>query len=199
MTLPVVGDALPQRGNGLTKLLARAALRTSGWRIEGTLPDLPQFVAVAAPHQSSWDFFLGMLIIFSLGIRANWLAKHTLFRWPIGGIMRWLGGIAVNRTGRHNVVEQAVQAFNRRDQLIVGVAPEGTRRQAGCPVVEWKSGFYYIALGANVPILLLYIDNANRCFHFGPLIETTGDKEADLAKIQHWYSSLRSDDGVALA
>jgi 1-acyl-sn-glycerol-3-phosphate acyltransferase len=187
MSLPTVGDAVPKRKLPLFQDLARFALARFGWRTEGEIPNLAQFVAVGAPHASSWDFYLGMMLIIGLGVRVSWMGKDSLFRWPLGGIMRWLGGIAIDRTSRHNVVEQTVQHFATHPQLIVGLMPEGTRKRAGIPVKEWKTGFYYIAKGANVPILPIYIDNPGKRVSFGPVLTPTGDLDADLATLQQFY------------
>ncbi|MCE7985792.1 MAG: acyltransferase [Caldilinea sp. CFX5] len=187
MSLPVVGEALPKRNLPILQALARFALARFGWRVEGTLPNLAQFVAVGAPHASSWDFYLGMMLIIGLGVRVSWMGKAALFRWPLGGIMRWLGGIAIDRKSRHNVVEQTVQHFATHPQLIVGLMPEGTRKRAGVPVKEWKTGFYYIATGAHVPILPIYIDNPGKRVIFGRLLMPTGDLAADLATLQQFY------------
>lgn len=187
MSLPTVGDAVPKRKLPLFQALACFALARFGWRTEGEIPNLAQFVAVGAPHASSWDFFLGMMLIIGLGVRVSWMGKASLFRWPLGGIMRWLGGIAIDRTSRHNVVEQIVQHFATHPQLIVGLMPEGTRKRAGVPVKEWKTGFYYIAKGAHVPILPIYIDNPGKRVIFGSVLMPTGDLEADLATLQQFY------------
>jgi len=187
MSFPKVGTALPHRHTPRLAALARFAFARSGWRIEGEIPNLPQFVVVGAPHTSSWDFFLAMMLIFGLDLHVSWMAKHSLFRWPIGGIMRWLGGLAIDRTGRHKVVDQIIAIFAAQPKLIVGLMPEGSRKRAGIPVKEWKTGFYYIALGANVPILPLRIDNAGKQVIFGPLLTPSGDLEADLAKLQAFY------------
>jgi 1-acyl-sn-glycerol-3-phosphate acyltransferase len=191
MSLPVVGEALPKRNLPLFQPLARFALARFGWRTEGELPNLAQFVAVGAPHTSSWDFFLAMMLIIGLGVRVSWMGKASLFRWPLGGIMRWLGGIAINRTSRHNVVEQTIQHFATHPQLIVGLMPEGTRKRAGIPVKEWKTGFYYIAQGVQVPILPIYIDNPGKRVIFGPSLMPTGDLAADLATLQQFYRTDR--------
>lgn len=187
MNLPIVGDALPKRNLPLFQALARFALARTGWRVEGELPNRAQFVAIAAPHTSSWDFYLGMMVILGLGVRVSWMGKASLFRWPLGGIMRWLGGIAIDRTSRHNVVEQTVQHFATHPRLIVGLMPEGSRKRAGVPVTAWKTGFYHIAQGAGVPILPLYIDNAGKRVIFGPLFTPTGDLATDLATLQRFY------------
>lgn len=192
MELPVVGEALPRRGNEFTRRLARGALRLSGWWIEGELPNTPQFVAVGAPHRSAWEFWLAMLCIYGLGLRLNWMAKDSLFVWPIAGILRWLGGIAIDRRVRHGMVTQSVAEFARRPQLILALAPEGTRAKAGCPVAEWKSGYYHIAYGAGVPIVPAYVDYAGKRLILGPSFEPSGDIDADVQKLQAFYDQPRS-------
>lgn len=192
MTYPKVGDALPKRTVFWLEAIGRVTLTRLGWQAVGEIPNIPQLVAVAAPHTSSRDFFVGMLLIFSLGLRVSWMGKHTLFRWPIGGIMRWLGGLAIDRSGRHKVVDQVVQVFVTEPRLIVALMPEGSRKRAGIPVKEWKTGFYYIALGAQVPILPLCLDNAAKQVIFGPLLRPTGDIDADLARLQEFYTKPRS-------
>lgn len=187
MSFPKPGAALPKRNLPRIAALARFAFTQTGWRIEGEIPNLPQFVAVGAPHTSSSDFFVGMLLILGLDLRVSWMGKHTLFTPPLGGIMRWLGGLAIDRSGRHQVVDQVVAAFAAQPKLIVGLMPEGTRKRAGIPVKEWKTGFYYIAQGAQVPILPLRIDNAGKRIVFGPLLIPTGAIDADLAKLQQFY------------
>ena len=191
MTMPRVGDALPKRHTPLLQAVARFTLARFGWQVEGEVPNLPQFVGVGAPHTSSWDFFLGMMLIFGLGLRVSWMAKHTLFRWPIGGIMRWLGGMAIDRTGRHKVVDQVIAAFATHPKLIVGLMPEGSRKRAGIPIKEWKSGFYHIAVGAKVPILPLYLDNQRKRLRFGPPLTPTGDMETDLDQLQQFYTEAK--------
>ncbi|MEZ4661589.1 MAG: lysophospholipid acyltransferase family protein [Caldilineaceae bacterium] len=183
---------MPRRGNGVTRRLALWTFRLSGWWIEGELPNLPQFVIVGAPHRSAWEFWLAMMSIYGLGLRVNWMAKDSLFFWPIGGIMRWLGGIAIDRRAHHGVVPQSVEAFRQRPQMILALAPEGTRAKAGCPVAEWKSGYYHIAYGAGVPIVPAYVDYAGKRLILGPSFEPSGDIDADVQKLQAFYDQPRA-------
>jgi 1-acyl-sn-glycerol-3-phosphate acyltransferase len=159
-----------------------------GWRIAADLPNLPKFVLVGAPHTSNWDFLLTMATQFALGVRISWLAKRSLFRWPFGGVMSWLGGVAVNRSSRSSgIVEQTVEAFNSRDKFIIAVMPEGTRSR----VSRWKTGFYRIAEGANVPVVLVRFDYGRKVMGIGPTIEPTGDVEADMMLIQSYYQDVK--------
>lgn len=180
-------STLPRRGNRLTRRLGAAVLRLLGWRIEGRLPDLPRFVAVGAPHTSNWDFVVVMASIFALGIDARWLAKHTLFRPPFGGLLRWLGGIPVDRGVSSGVVAQSVAAFRSQPRLILCVAPEGTRSGGR----EWKTGFYHIALGAGVPLVPCSLDFGRRVVGLGPPLTPTGDQDADVAALRAFYQGVR--------
>ncbi len=184
-TLPL-GDAIPTRGNGLSRAFGRLLFRVSGWGLEGHVPNLPKLVIVVAPHTSNWDFFLGVATLFSVGFKVSWLGKHSIFRWPVRGILRWLGGIPVDRRKSAGLVEQAVGAFNQHEQFLLAVAPEGTRRK----VDTWRTGFYRIAEGASVPITLAYFDYGRKRVGFGPTMQPCGDLEADLETMQAFYRTI---------
>lgn len=160
-----------------------ALYRLRGWRIEGQLPPVKKFVLVGAPHTSNWDFSLFLGATDALGIRPSYLGKHSLFRWPMDRFMRDMGGIPVDRATRAHYVEQAVAAFANRDELALVIAPEGTRHSDG----RWKSGFYHIATGAGVPVVLARIDRRRRVIEIGPVIRPTGDYRGDLRRIGHFY------------
>lgn len=153
------------------------------WRMEGELPG-PKCVVIGAPHTSTWDFPIVMLLFWSLSIDARWVAKHTIFRWPIGWLMRALGGIPVDRTSTENFVSQAVERFAVSDRLVLAIAPEGTRKRTD----YWRSGFYWIAHGAGVPIALLYADYERRVGGIGPSLTPSGDIESDMEKIRAFYA-----------
>ena len=113
----------------------------------------------------------------------HWLAKHTLFRPPLGGLLRTLGGLPVDRRSPGGVVRQVTTMLAEREQLIIGITPEGTRSR----VERWKTGFYRIALSADVPIVPAYFDYARRVIGFGPPFHPTGNLESDLARLQRFY------------
>lgn len=167
--------------------LARLIVRVAGWRMEGTLPDLDQFVVIGAPHTSNWDGVLMMLLSISFNVRMIFLGKHTLFKPPFGWFMRMLGGIPINRASSVHAVDQVVAVFRQRPRMVLVLAPEGTRRK----VTAWKSGFYYIALGAGVPIVLGYVDYPSKRVGLGPVFTPTGDYEADLRSILAFYADKR--------
>jgi len=184
---PELPPCLPRRGNVLSKALARGLLALLGWGVDGEFPDLPKLVAIVAPHTSNWDFIIGILVVFALGLRVRFLGKHTLFNPWLGWLMRWFGGIPVIRDTPQGAVTDAVEMFAREEQVILGIAPEGTRRR-GTP---WRSGFYNIALAAEVPILPAAFDFGRRSLRLFPVFKPTGNYEADLAKLQTLYEGVR--------
>lgn len=185
--IPPLGDALPQRGNRAARGLGRAALSLLGWGIEGEIPNLPKLVIAVAPHTSNWDFVVGIAAMFALDLRLTFLGKHTLFRGPFDAILRWMGGIPVDRSSAHGVVGESVRAFREADRLVLALAPEGTRKGAA----RFHSGFLHIARGAGVPVLLASLDYAVRRVRLGPLLEPTADVEADRRRIEAHFAPVR--------
>ncbi len=165
--------------------LAKRILWLLGWHLDGDIPPIKKAIIVGAYHTSNWD---GVLLIIA-GIahrrRIRWIGKHTLFQGLAGPFVRLVGGIAINRTVSSGVVEEAVKTFNQSDELLLTVAPEGTRRR----VSRWKRGFYYIAVGAGVPLILAAPDYPTRRIIIGPVIYPTGDIEADVEKIRSFYET----------
>ncbi len=189
MNIPPAGEQLPQLGNRLSRTMGRWLYGVLGWRVNGELPNVPKMVAIGAPHATNFDVVVGLTLVVGLGVRISWMAKHTVFKRPFATIMQRLGGLPINRTARFNVVEQMVQKLQAADKLVLVVMPEGSRSRAGVPVNEWKTGFYYIALGADVPIAPVYVDYPNKQIIFGPQFKPTGDKAADLARLQTFYTT----------
>jgi len=169
------------------RALARWTLRLWRWRSDGSLPDVGRAVLIIAPHTSNWDFVVGALAMLALGVRVTFLGKHTVFRWPLKSLMRWLGGIPVDRRVPRGVVGQVVERFRAADSLLLALAPEGTRGR----VQRWRSGFWHIARGAGVPIAPVALDWGTRTLRFFPLFETTGDLAQDLAALQHQFAGIR--------
>ena len=178
--------APPPPPRDLAERLGHVALRLSGWRVVGARPTAPRFVMIVAPHTSNWDGVILILTALALRVRLYWLGKHTLFEPPFGSFVRWLGGIPIDRTSSHNAVEQAVQWFNRQRQAVLVIAPEGTRHKT----TRWKTGFYHIAQGANVPLVLGFMDYRRKAAGIGPVIEPSGDIEADMQVMQAFYRGI---------
>jgi 1-acyl-sn-glycerol-3-phosphate acyltransferase len=166
-------------------------LRLMGWSIEGNLPNRAKLVIIAAPHSSNWDFVLGIALVFAMRLDVRFIGKTELFHGPLGALMRWLGGIPVDRSRPEGVVDDAVAGFAARTGMLLALAPEGTRR----PVDKWKSGFYRIALKAGVPIVPGYFDNAKRRLGFGAPFLPTGDAERDLATLRAFYAPIARRGG----
>lgn len=163
--------------------ISLAYLKAFGWRYEGRMPDAPKCVMIAAPHTSNWDFPITMFLAFALNLKVYWMGKDKLFKWPFGSIMRWLGGIAIDRSKSNNVVSQTIEVFRNSENLVIIIPPEGTRGK----VAYWKTGFYRIAHGAGVPIALGFVDYGRKVGGIGPTIMPTGDIEADMDIIRAYY------------
>jgi 1-acyl-sn-glycerol-3-phosphate acyltransferase len=166
-----------------------AVVRWRGWTLVGEMPDLKKCVIIGAPHTSNWDFPAALGLAFCFRVKIYWMGKHTLFRWPFGGLMRWLGGIPVNRAASQNLVGQAVAAMRERDELVLAIPPEGTRQQ----VRQWKTGFYFIAHESGVPIVLAFLDLKNKVLGFGPVLQPSGNLEQDLQTIKAFYAPIERE------
>jgi 1-acyl-sn-glycerol-3-phosphate acyltransferase len=180
--------------NILLRWLALLLLKVTGWRKAGVLPAEPKYVMIAAPHTSNWDLPVMLMLAFVLGARVFWMGKDALFRRPFGTLFRWLGGIPVDRSKSNNAVEQAIQNFRDRESFVLLVAPEGTRKR----VTHWKTGFYHIARGAGVPIVLGFLDYRRKVGGIGPVITPSGGIEADMDTIRQFYADItgKREDGI---
>ncbi|MFH0865923.1 MAG: lysophospholipid acyltransferase family protein [Bacteroidota bacterium] len=167
------------------KTFSKIILWIFGWKIKGTLPpDLKKCVIIAAPHTSMWDFFYGRLGCYSKGIcKINFMIKKEMFRFPLGGLLKWLGAIPVDRSKNSNTVIWISKMFYERESFMLLVTPEGTRKY----VENWKRGFYHIAQNAKVPIVLGYVNYKKKEGGFGPVFYPTGNYAEDLKKIQEFY------------
>ena len=186
-SLPRLGAAIPRRGSRAMAALGRALLRLLRWRIEGEVPDLPKFVIAVAPHTSNWDFVVGVAAMFALDLRLAFIGKHTLFRGPFGAVLRWMGGIPVDRSSPHGVVAESVEAFVKMDRRILAIAPQGTRK----PVERFKPGFLHIARGARVPVVLAALDYQARCVRLGPSFEVGEDIEEERRRTEEFFRPIR--------
>ena len=172
--------------NTLLRIAARFYLKVAGWEIVMVEPVARRSIVIAAPHTSNWDLPMSLALVFACRLKVYFLVKHTLFNPPFGIFLRWLGGIPVDRSKAHNLVEQAIELFSVHEDLVLAVPPEGTRKQVRC----WKSGFYHIAYGAQVPISLGFIDFKRKVAGFGGTFIPTGNYDADLVEIQAFYAGI---------
>ena len=166
--------------------LSLILLKIFGWRMDGELPKTPKYVMIAAPHTSNWDLVFMLTLAFSYKTKICWMGKDALFQRPFGTLFKWLGGLPIDRARSHNVVEQSIELFQKNEKLVMAVPPEGTRKK----VRYWKTGFYYIAKGAGVPIALGFIDYRRKTGGFGSVVTPTGDIEADMEAIQAFYADI---------
>lgn len=171
------------------KRISLLSLKLAGWKIEGKLPaNAQKSVLIAAPHTSNWDLPMTLMVAFALDLQPRWMGKASIFRAPFGGLMRWLGGIPVDRSKSTNLVESSAQAIrDSKHPIQLIVPPEGTRSKT----IYWKTGFYHIAQGAQVPIVMAFMDYANKRSGLGPLFVPTGDIDADMAAIKAFYKPFK--------
>lgn len=171
----------------MKKLISEFIFWLIGWKTAGKVPPLKKFVVIAAPHTSAGDTVVGLLAKYIFEIDFAFFGKQELFRFPFGFIFRAFGGIPVDRASKHNVVEKAVEMFNKHEKFILALSPEGTRDY----VAEWRTGFYYIALEAKVPVVLCYLDYGNKVVGIGPTFYPTGNADADIEEIKKFYRPIK--------
>ena len=170
--------------SGFFRAVFKALTWLIGWQIVGEKPIDKKYMLIAAPHTSNWDFPTMMVVAFVLRLNPHWVGKHTLFPPGIVGVvMRWFGGIGVDRRETHNTVDQMVAQYAARDELMVLIAPEGTRSK----VENWKAGFYHIAVGAGVPIYLGFLCTKTRQTGIGKAFYPTGEYQKDMVEIKAFY------------
>ncbi|MFM7659606.1 MAG: lysophospholipid acyltransferase family protein [Betaproteobacteria bacterium] len=188
MKLPIIPERAPRRGGRLMRLSGRIGLKLLGWRVEGEFPNHPKLVVAGAPHSTNWDFPVAMSTVFALNLRIRFMAKESLFRGAAGPIMRWFGGLSVDRSQASDVVDQVVDYIERSDTFWLCIAPEGTRKK----VERFRTGFLRIAHAANIPILLLAFDRPNKVIQLGPLWYPSSDTEADRIAIEKWFEPYQA-------
>ncbi|WP_237055349.1 1-acyl-sn-glycerol-3-phosphate acyltransferase [Microbulbifer sediminum] len=166
--------------------VAKLLLKLHGWRVvaDQSAMKLKKYVLLGAPHTSNWDGYYFILTALKLGVVPQWMGKDKLFRFPLGGTMRWFGGIAVDRSKANNLVQATVDQFNKASSLIVAVPPEGTRGRGE----RWKTGFYHIARGAGVPVVCGFINFAKKEVGLGPALEMGENLAAELARFKDFYA-----------
>ena len=167
--------------------LAGTLLGAFGWRSVFVAPPAPKGIIVVYPHTSNWDFIVGVLFKFAVGLPAHWMGKDSLFRWPLRRLFQRMGGIPINRRERTGFVATLLEQFGRQDWMWLAVAPEGTRSRTD----HWKSGFYQIAVAGKLPVGLGFIDYATHTVGIDTYIEMSGDPEADFARIRDFYAAKR--------
>lgn len=185
--LIAIPPALPRRGNAFSRWLGLCLLGLIGWRIRGQLPDCAKAVVIVAPHTSNYDGVVTMSALLALGLRVAFFVKHSAFRWPFAGLMRWFGALPVQRDDHHDLVAFSARKFAEKPALLLAMAPEGTRHAAA----QWKSGFYWIAHHAQVPILMVALDYRQREIVILGTQQASGDLQHDLPAILARYRDMQ--------
>lgn len=181
-TTPVVKTIL--------RIISLIILKSLRWKAVRPLPEKNKYIIIVAPHTSNWDVLYGFILAFTLKLDARFLAKKELFRWPFAPIIRWIGGITTDRSSHSNIVDKIVKIFNENEKFVLAIAPEGTRHK----VDYWKSGFYHIATGANIPIVLAFIDFGTKTGSAGPLLYPSGDINKDMVTIRNFYLNKKGNN-----
>ncbi len=158
-----------------------------GWKIIGNTPNITKYIVISAPHTSNWDFLIGRCFAYIRGIKPKYLIKSELYIWPLSILIRWNGGVPVYRKTAKDMVNQVVDRLNKTDEMILGIAPEGTREK----VEKWKTGFYYIAQEAKIPIVLLYMDYTKKEIGYFDVFWPSGNLQNDLNIIQNFYQEVQ--------
>lgn len=171
----------------LSRLAKFYFTKIKGWRLEGTFPDVDKCVVIVIPHTHWKDFTLGLVVRKMIDVRINYIGKEGLFKWPYGWFFRWMGGAPVDRSKSSNMVEAVAQLFDERQTFRLALAPEGTRK----PVKKLRTGFYYMAHTAAVPIVMVAFDFGQKRVKIAPPYFTSGDWDTDLKDIRAFYSDVR--------
>ena len=172
----------------ISKYLSKFILKMSGWTIDIKKPDCKKYVIIMTPHTSNWDFIIGKLVYNVLGIKTSFLIKKEMFFFPLNIILRSLGGIPVNRGKSVNLVENIIKIFNEKDEFVLTITPEGTRKK----VTRWKRGFYFIAQKANVPIFLGYLDYKEKKAGDWGIFIPQDNLEKDIQIIKNYYKNVNA-------
>ena len=183
-----LGPQTPQTNGRLLRAFGLWILTRAGWRFEGAMPNIPKFVAIVAPHTSNWDFPLGLAAKWALGFDTHWWGKDSLFAPPLGWFMRANGGIPVQRKQSSKVVESTIDAFRTNERFALALAPEGTRKK----VTKWRSGFWHVAKGAQVPICCVAFDWRRKVIRLGPTtMPVEDDQAAGIARMRGYFDDVR--------
>ena len=173
---------------GIVKcVISRSIMWMTGWKVTGKLPKHKKFILIGEPHTSNWDFMLMFGAAYSLRLKVSWLGKDSIFKRPFGTIMKYFGGIPINRSTNHNLVQRTAKLFQDSESIALVIGPSGTRSKRE----YWRSGFYWIAYTANIHILCGSLDFANKVVHVGICFLPTGDVKKDMDTIRKFYKGIK--------
>lgn len=174
------------RTKTLRARFGRAGLSLLGWRLAFALPSFPRGILIVYPHTSNWDFFVGYLAKLALGLPLRWVGKDEIFFWPLGPILKWMGGIPANRRERKGLIGKLTEEFERSPWMWLAMAPEGTRKHTD----HLKSGFWRLALAAHLPVGLVSFDWRTKVIGLREYLMMTGDEAVDLERIRASYAGV---------
>ena len=180
MKWPHLGNAIPQRIQPIRALIGRTVFKLTGWKLVGNLPNESKLVIVALPHSSNFDFILALSVIWGWGLKINFMAKHTRFKFPQGLFFRAVGGIPGDRRSAHGLVEKMTHEFNSRSSLILGIAPEGTRNSDG----SLKAGFARIAKAASAPVVPIIVNYKTKTLTLGDLVSDLSEVDGIIGAVK---------------
>ena len=186
MILPSVPANVPSCHRPIAKRVGIWVLKLLGWKISGDIPNEKKMICAVAPHTSNWDFVVGVAAMLALDLKVSFFGKDAIFIWPFDRLLRKIGGIPVDRKRRHGVVNQMVNVFNNKSQLLLALAPEGTRSKTK----QWKTGFLAIAYQANVPVVPISLDFAKKELFFGPPRYISEEIDTELDNIKEFFSDV---------
>ncbi len=162
-------------------------MKLLGWSFPGDPPQSKKFVLLGAPHTSNWDFFIAMSIAYKFNLKLRFLIKHTVFWFPLGNLISYLGGVPVNRSSKNNIVDQVTEAFRSEDNLVLGILPEGTRKKTKF----WHTGFHRMAFAAEVPFYLARVCGPEKECRLGPEVYPTADIEHDIQVLHDLFADAQ--------
>jgi len=186
MLIKKLAATVPQTDNKFSQWLGMSILRLLGWKIVGHFPERARFLVAVAPHTSNWDFVIAVAAMLAIQIKIRFLGKDALFFWPFKIWLNHIGGIPVERSTSHGVVEQMVDLFNKNEQLVLAIAPEGTRRKTK----QWKSGFLHIAYQAQIPVVPLSLDFAKKEIAVHAEVFIGADIEQELVRFKKVFTDV---------
>ncbi|GAA0851831.1 1-acyl-sn-glycerol-3-phosphate acyltransferase [Aliiglaciecola litoralis] len=186
MNTPKISTNIPRLGNGFSQWLGATVIKSLGWQFDGEFPEHPKMVVAVAPHTSNWDFVIGLAVVFALKLKISFFGKHSIFIPPFRQLLiRW-GGIPIERSQSHGVVAQMIGELKQAKQMILCVAPEGTRSL----IYPWKTGFLHIAQQSKVPVFLIGLDYKHKKIKLGPVFLPTEDIHLEMQKVYDFYAKV---------
>ncbi|WP_394224015.1 1-acyl-sn-glycerol-3-phosphate acyltransferase [Alteromonas gracilis] len=181
-----IGPEVPRKWPNWLSRFSAWVLTQNGWKVEGELINQKKAILAVAPHTSNWDFFLGLFVVFSFRLNINFFGKHTIFVPPLGALVKRLGGIPIERSKAHGVVTAIANKIKASEQLILALAPEGTRS----PIYPWKTGFMHIAREAEIPIQIIGLDYEKKAIVLGPIIHKVTNIDEQMQTIYAFYDNV---------